>query len=125
MALFLQYTGYPEDAIERLGLAMRINPLHPSWYWEVLGLAHMTGCRYEDAVKAFAMIQHPASYIHAYRAACLAAVGRMDEARVERARLLEANPAFRIDRAFKTEAWASQDFLDHLRGLYKAAGLPE
>ncbi len=125
MALVLNYMGRPEEAIERLRRAMRLNPLHPTWYWEALGQAHLLAGRYEDAVSAFRMIQDPASYVHSYLAGCLTALGRTDEAELERVKLLESDPAFRIDRTLDTEAWQSEADLEHLRGLYKAAGLPE
>ena len=123
--MFLLFTGQPGEALDRLDEAMQYNPLHPTWYYEILGYVHLTARRYEDAIVAFGMIPDPASYIHACLAGCLAALGRTDEAKLERAKLLESEPAFRIDQSMIIELWQSQADLDHLRSLYKFADLPE
>jgi adenylate cyclase len=123
--MLLLFTGEPDEAIRRLGDAMQYNPLHPTWYYEVLGYSHFAARRYEEAVTAFRMILDPEPHVLAILAGCLTALGQTDEAKIERAKLLEAQPAFRIDRWVETEPWQSEADLDHLRSLYKAAALPE
>ena len=43
MADAMTFMGRPEQAIAQLKKAMRMNPRHPSWYWDVLGFAYYEG----------------------------------------------------------------------------------
>ena len=81
LALYFAYTGKAEEAIEEVRSAMRANPHFPPWYHEVHGIALVTARRYEEAVRSFLAIPNPAYYIHVWLAACLAKLGRLDEAR--------------------------------------------
>jgi TolB-like protein/Flp pilus assembly protein TadD len=81
LALYFAYTGEAEKAIERVRRAMRANPNFPPWYHEVHGIALTTARRYEEAVRSFLVIPSPAYYVHVWLAACLAKLGRLDEAR--------------------------------------------
>src|SRR5262249_43434613 len=47
MAGLLVYLGEPDEAVEWLGKAKRIDPhFGPGWYWHQLGTAHFTARRY-------------------------------------------------------------------------------
>ncbi len=50
MAIALTYMGRPEQAISQLKKAMRMNPRHPSWYWQVLGFAYYEVGQYKEAL---------------------------------------------------------------------------
>jgi adenylate cyclase len=51
-ASFLSYTGRPQAAAASVTRAIRLNPHHPDWHWQDLGLALYVGGRYTEAVKA-------------------------------------------------------------------------
>jgi adenylate cyclase len=68
----------------RVREAMRLNPFHPNWYWNIYGRCLHTLGRFAEALDAFRRIPAPPFYVHAYMAACYRALGRMDAAEQER-----------------------------------------
>jgi tetratricopeptide (TPR) repeat protein len=54
LAALLTFLGNPEEGIDRLREAMRLNPYHPDWYWSDLSLALYAKRRYDEAIEAFA-----------------------------------------------------------------------
>jgi adenylate cyclase len=74
--------------------AMRLNPLHPVWYWTMLGRAlHFSG-EHEEAIGAYERYPVPGASTFAYLAACHARLGHAGEARHFVAKALEARPDF-------------------------------
>jgi len=91
---YLFYIDRPEEALARIREAMRLNPLHPDWYWNIRGRClHLLG-RHAEALDAFRHIAEPAFYHFAYMAACHRALGDHGSAEVMRARLFAAEPDF-------------------------------
>jgi TolB-like protein/DNA-binding winged helix-turn-helix (wHTH) protein len=123
-ARFLMYDDRAEDALAYAAEAMRLNPFHPNWYWNIEGRVLHTLGRFEAAEHAFARVTNPPFWTHAYLAACAAALGRPGRAAEHRARLRAACPDFtlaRFARIFPYRNPATEArFLDGLR----AAGLP-
>ncbi len=117
--------GRAEEAVEWVRKAMRLNPLHPNWYWNTVGrMLHDAG-RYAEALDAYARIDNRPSFYHAYVAAAHAELGQMEEARAHAARALEERPDFSIAAhaqrlTYRREA-DRRRFLDSMR----KAGLPE
>jgi adenylate cyclase len=121
----LRDVGRAEEAVGWVQKAMQINPCHPNWYWNTAArILHDAG-RYQEAVDAYARIEDRPSFYHAYVAACLAELGRMEEARDHAGRALAARPDFSIAAWGKRLTYRRegdrQRFLDSLR----KAGLPE
>ena len=80
--------------------AMRLNPLHPVWYWTMLGRAlHFSG-KHEEAIGAYERYPVPGASAFAYLAACHAWLGHASEARHFVAKALAARPDF------SSGAWA-------------------
>jgi len=79
----LVYFGRWEEALKLIRKAMRLNPFPPSWYYWFQGLALYSGRDYEAAMRAILKIRPQLRPGHAYLAACLAHLNRMDEARTE------------------------------------------
>ena len=50
----LTWLGRPEEGIEWIRKAMRLNPYHPERFWNHLGRAYYVARRYAEAVEAFA-----------------------------------------------------------------------
>jgi adenylate cyclase len=118
MAMFLMYTGNPQEAIARIESAMRLDPYHPEWYVEGLALALMNARRYEEAVKVFSSLEEPTYYVHAYLAGCLAALDRRQEALPHRRRLLKLNPDWTPD-SFRNDPYRNDDDIEHVAGLMR------
>ena len=71
----LTWLGRPEEGIEWIRKAMRLNPYHPERYWSHLGRAYFVAQRYAEAVEAFARISRPDHTHHAFMAAACAQMG--------------------------------------------------
>src|SRR5262249_22598070 len=90
----LTWIGRPEEGIEWIRKAMRINPHHPERFWSHLGRACFVARRYEDAVAAFGRINRLDHTHHAFLAAARASLGEGETAAVHAAAVLEAEPSF-------------------------------
>ena len=62
----LTWLGRPEEGIEWIRKAMRLNPYHPERYWSHLGRAYFVAQRYAEALEAFARISRPDHTHHAF-----------------------------------------------------------
>lgn len=51
-ALILTYLGRPDEAVDVLRRAMRLNPFQPGWYWHPLGRALHVAGRHEEGLTA-------------------------------------------------------------------------
>jgi adenylate cyclase len=88
-ALFRAYTGDAAAALDRMARAMELNPYHPDWYWAAMGTAAFAAGDEETALRAFRRRQDQDRLVCAYIAACLAGLGRTEEAGRQRERCLE------------------------------------
>jgi len=121
----LTWLGRPEDGIEWIRKAMRVNPYHPERFWNHLGRAHYTARQYSDAVAALSRITRPACMHHALLAAALAQLGDKTAAEAHTQEVLRQDAAFSNQRFLSTFHYQLDSDRNHLReGLVKA-GLPE
>jgi tetratricopeptide (TPR) repeat protein len=79
----LVYLGRTEEALRFISKARRLNPFPPEWYHWFFALSLFSGRRYEEAIGAINQIRVLDRWHHAYRAACLAKLGRTEEAQRE------------------------------------------
>ena len=80
--LVLAYVGRAEEGIGLIHEGMRLNPLHPEWYWAALAITLYAARRYADALEADRQITDQKNPRHLARLAeCYAQLGRLDEAR--------------------------------------------
>jgi adenylate cyclase len=99
---YLMYVDRPEDGLRRIREAMRLNPLHPDWFWNIQGRClHLLG-RHAEALDAFRRIASPAFYHFAYMSACHYALGETAAAEVMKTRLFAAEPDFAVARFVAT-----------------------
>lgn len=130
MGVALYWVGRPEEAVEWVKKATRLNPYYPDWYAGVLGFAYYMASQYEEAIAPLmeAVNRNPkALWMRAHLAASYAQLGRDEEARNAATAVLEISPEFSIEHwsgsygiAFKKPS----DLEHYLDGLRKA-GLPE
>jgi adenylate cyclase len=66
-ALVLNLAGRPEEALQSMEQAMRLNPRSPPWYLNQAGWAYRMTGRYAEAIAAFKeVISRNPNFIHAY-----------------------------------------------------------
>jgi TolB-like protein/class 3 adenylate cyclase/Flp pilus assembly protein TadD len=120
MADALAHCHRSEEAIVLLKSAMRLNPFYPDQYLWHLGGAYFNLKRYEEAIKTLHGMQNPtegrrllaASYGH---------LGRIEEARAEASKVLEAHPEFNLDRWAAVQPDKDSSDVGHfIEGLRKA-----
>jgi TolB-like protein len=120
--------GNVDAALEQFHVAVRLSPLDPLLFFAQTGIAyaHFMAGRYDDGASwaRSAVLQRP-NYLDAQfiLAACLAMPGRVEEARVICARLMQLKPALRISR-IKTKFRRAED-IERLSQACRIAGIPE
>jgi adenylate cyclase len=128
VATLLYYAGRPAEGLERIKVAMRLNPHHPHNYPFHLGQAYFILKRYDEAIAAFkqGLQSSPSSErLHVWLAATYAQAGRIPEAEWEISQVKDANPSFSQARMREAFPFKEKADLDHfLEGLRKA-GAPE
>jgi TolB-like protein/Tfp pilus assembly protein PilF len=115
--------GHWDEALERIREAMRINPYHPDWYWQVLGAVLYSVGRYADAAEALGRATHRGFWSRCYLAACLAQLGRLDEASTALAEARRLRPDCSLAK-MRTRDFSPGDSKRFIEGLRKA-GLSE
>jgi adenylate cyclase len=121
----LTWLGRPEDGIEWIRKAMRLNPYHPERYWSHLGRAYFVAHRYAEALEAFARISRPDHTHHAFMAAASAQMGDETAARAHAGEVITLQPAFAVDAYLATLHYKQgSDRAHHREGLLKAGLTP-
>jgi adenylate cyclase len=121
----------PEAAIEACERALRLSPFDPLGYFNAccFALAHLVARRFEQAIEwADRTLRDQPRVATAIRIKIVANahLGRLDEARIALARMLELDPKFTIGamRALGAPSFAPEFLELYLTGLH-LAGLPE
>jgi adenylate cyclase len=121
----LTWLGQPEEGIEWIEKAMRLNPYHPERFWGHLGRAHYMTRQYAEAIEAFKHIAAPDQSQHSFLAASCAQLDDGAAAKAHTDAVLKQEPSFTIKGYLATLHYNRKSDLDHHReGLLKA-GLPE
>jgi tetratricopeptide (TPR) repeat protein len=120
----LNLVGRAEDAIAAVNQAMQRKPNLPWYYFWTLGIAYREAGHYQDALTTLKGLTEPDPGVHLDLASVYVRLGRVEEARAEVAKYLEAYP----DRTLKNisvgsykDSAQTERYLDDLR----RAGLPE
>jgi adenylate cyclase len=121
MGELLTWLGRPEEGIEWIAKAMRLNPHHPARFWSHLGKAHFTARQYGEAIEAFMHLSAMEVLQHAFVAACYGWLGDRTAAAAHVARVRELDPEFDVEAFLATIHYDNEEDLQHLRdGLAKA-----
>jgi adenylate cyclase len=91
-------SGRPGDAVASMRKAMRLSPVYPTWYLNILGFAHYLRGEHDDAepVLKLALDREPAyADCRLILAAAHHARGRVEEARREVAAVMRHNPGYK------------------------------
>lgn len=120
----LTWLGLPEEGIDWIRKAMRLNPYHPERFWSHLGRAYYCAEKYAEAAEAFSRITRPDYTHHAFLAATFAQMKNAIAAGAHAAEVLKREPGFSVAVHLATLHYKRElDRQRHEYGLI-AAGLP-
>ncbi|MGB8608555.1 adenylate/guanylate cyclase domain-containing protein [Bradyrhizobium sp.] len=120
----LTWLGRPEEGIDWIKKAMRLNPYHPERFWSHLGRACYCAERYAEATEAFSRITRPDHTHQAFLAATFAQMGNAVASAAHAAEVLKREPKFSVAAYLATQHYKREaDRERHKAGLLKA-GLP-
>jgi adenylate cyclase len=125
VAELFSYTGRPQEAEALVKRAMRLNPRHPDWYWQELGLALYVGGQYTEAIDAFNRIANRVEFDYAYLAACRVALGDVEHAQSHIADLLKIRPKTSMQYYQMTQPYKNDVDLKRFLDALRQAGLPD
>ena len=118
------WTGRPEEGIEWIRKAMRLNPHHPERFWNHLGRALFVARRYAEAVEAFRRISSPDQFHHAFLAAASAMLGDDIGAAAHVRSVLALDPKFSVMGYLRTQHYQFDSDREHHRDALMKAALP-
>ncbi|MEI3855443.1 MULTISPECIES: adenylate/guanylate cyclase domain-containing protein [Ensifer] len=117
----LTWLGRPEEGVEWILKAMRLNPHHPERFWSHLGKAHFAARQYGEAIEAFMHLSSMDETQHAFVAACYGWLGDNIAANAHMEKVRTLAPTFEIEPFLSTLHYAQESDAQHLReGLVKA-----
>ena len=117
----LTWLGRPQEGIEWILRAMRLNPYHPERFWSHLGRAQYTAKDYGDAIASFSRLSRPDCTHHAFLAAASAQLGNAVGAKAHAQEVLKRQADFTATAFLATLHYKQIADADHLReGLIKA-----
>ena len=119
----LTWLGRPEEGIDWIRKAMRLNPYHPERFWSHLGRACYCAEKYAEAVEAFSRITRPDHTHHAFLAATFAQMGNAIAAAAHAAEVLKREPKFSVAVYLATQHYKHDDRPPAPRG-WPAQGRP-
>jgi tetratricopeptide (TPR) repeat protein len=124
----LYIAGEPEQAIDIYKRAMRINPSNKGWLSWSLAEAQLVAGHYEDAIETSnrSATRQPDHVIrHIHLTAAYDAVGRLEEAQAEAAKVLQIDPKFTVSAWVKSRLLKDAADTERYAYLLLNAGLPE
>jgi adenylate cyclase len=121
---YLMYTNEPLEGAKIVRQAMRQNPYHPNWYWNILGRCLHTAKYFEDAVSAFERIRTPQFWNHSYLAVCYSELGQSDKASAHLKDVLSLKPDFTISEFATGLPYRDEQVLQEFIAGYRRAGFP-
>jgi adenylate cyclase len=117
----LTWLGRPEEGIEWIQKAMRLNPHHPERFWSHLGKAYFCARQYSEAIEAFMHLSNMDAGQHAFVAAAYGWLGDKTAAAAHLARIKALEPDFTFEEFRGTLHYASDENTRHLQeGLNQA-----
>ena len=124
----LNFVGNPTEALEEVGLAIRLNPGHPAWYLVGLGRAYYLLGQYDDAIPYLERLVNAGEEILTWSALLTASymgAGRENEARAGAQALLAAHPDASCTQILAITPYRDEQGASHYREMLRLAGIPE
>ena len=120
----LTWLGRPEEGIDWIRKAMRLNPYHPERFWSHLGRAYYCAEKYAEAAEAFSRITRPDQTHHSFLAAIFARMGNAVAAGAHAAEVLKREPAFSVANHLSTQHYKRDVDRQRYEAGLRGAGLP-
>jgi adenylate cyclase len=120
----LTWLGQPEEGIEWIKKAMRLNPYHPERFWHHLGRAYFVARRYQDAIEAIQRIAAPDHIIFGFLAACHAMNNDDTAAKENMQQALRRKPDFTLEVLAPMLHYKNDSDREHHLQALRKAGLP-
>jgi adenylate cyclase len=124
MGRYYAYIGQVAAAMETVKRAMRLNPLHPGWYWQEMGIVHYSMDNFDQALAAFNRNWEQGSFDLALVAAAYTAMGDRENAEGAAARALELDPKSAAGLFVRFETYQDRSRHRLLHDRMVAAGIP-
>jgi len=124
----LNYAGRPDEGMQYIKKAIRLNPYPPYFYFSNLGDCYQQKGQPEDALKEYKkaiQLAPQAPHIHGALAVTYILLGREEEARASAAKCLELAPFVSVDIIQKTSRYKNKTHLDLIVDAMRKAGFPE
>lgn len=121
----LTWLGRPDEGIEWIRKAMRLNPHHPERFWNHLGRAQFVARRYREAIDSFRRMSKPDAFHLAFLAACHAQLGEPETAATYAHEVTARDPQFGVENYLATLHYKRPEDTEHHRQALLTAGLPE
>ncbi|HEY2559066.1 MAG TPA: adenylate/guanylate cyclase domain-containing protein [Caldimonas sp.] len=118
----LTWIGQPEEGIEWIKKAMRLNPYHPERFWGHLARACFAAHRYGEAIEALMCISAPDAMHRACVAGCHAQLGDATAAAEQRQATLAIAPTFRTADYLAALHYRDPAHREHHRQSLELAG---
>jgi adenylate cyclase len=120
----MTWLGRPEEGIDWIRKAMRLNPYHPQRFWNHLARACYCAEKYADAADALSRITQPDHTHHALLAAALAQKGDAAAAATHAGEVLKREPKFSVTAYLATQHYKHEADRQRLEAGLLKAGLP-
>jgi adenylate cyclase len=126
LGFVLAYAGRPQEGIEALEKAIRLNPHYPVLYLSYLGHAYHLAGRDEEAIIVWrrALTRNPSfPPAHVFLAATYSDLGRDEEAQAEAATILRLIPSFSLEMWGQRLPYKDPAVLERVLAALRKAGL--
>ena len=121
---YLMYTNESLDGVNIVQQAMRQNPYHPNWYWNILGRCFHTAQHFEDAISAFERVRKPQFWNHAYMAVCYSELGQPEKAAMHLNSVFSLKPDFTILEFATALPYRDEHVMQEFIAGFHRAGFP-
>ncbi len=128
LAMTLNWSGQPQGVESLVDKAKRMSPLYSAWYLAVQAHAYRLMARYDEAIAVYGdSIARNPDHIgpRIGLTACLAEVGRLDEARSEAAEILRINPSFTLTKYAERLTYKDPSHAERSLNALREVALPD
>tara|TARA_R110000737_G_scaffold61057_2_gene88001 strand:- start:2300 stop:3838 length:1539 start_codon:yes stop_codon:yes gene_type:complete len=124
MARYLAFIDQQDQALLLVRHAMFLNPLHPGWYFQELGVVYYSMDKFDNAIVAFERNWELGAYDLAFIAACQVANNQLSAAKANCARALSLAPNASVKLFTQFETYQNIDKSQLLSERMVKAGFP-
>ncbi len=117
------WLGQPQEGVEWIKKAMRLNPHHPERFWSHLGKAYFAAKQYAEATEAFMHLSTMDQFQHAFVAASYGWLGDRTAAEAHVLKIKSLDPDFGWATIADTLHYARAEDSEHLREGLEQAGI--